>query len=55
MKCKFKNMECPHAGKLTYMGDPLFGETPGLHEETICYNDEIGNHLNVKGNLKIRL
>ena len=34
-------MECPHAGKLTYMGDPLFGETPGLHEETICYNDEI--------------
>ena len=48
-------MECPHAGKLTYMGDPLFGETPGLHEETICYNDEIDrNPSKCEGQLKTK-
>lgn len=42
MKCLYKNIECEHAGLLTYMGEPLFNEPKGLHKVTICYNDNIG-------------
>lgn len=45
MKCLHKNVECEYAGLLTYIGDPLFEETPGLHEVTICYNDKIGRDI----------
>lgn len=42
--CKIKNRECPYAGIMKYKGDPIFGESPDWHEETICYNDAIGRN-----------
>jgi hypothetical protein len=42
-KCKFKNVECEHAGILISRGCEVLGERDmGLQEFTICYNNEIG-------------
>ena len=45
MMCKIKNRECSYAGVIKYRGDPMFEESPGRHEATICYNDEINRDV----------
>lgn len=42
MICKYINRECPHAGSATVFGCKELGETEGIHEHSICYNDKIG-------------
>ena len=45
MKCKIKNMECPHAGVMTTFGCKELGEPEGRHDTPLCYNDEIGRDI----------
>ena len=46
MKCKFKNCECEHAGRLVYKGCKELGDSDDdFHECTVCYNDEIGRDV----------
>ena len=43
--CKIKGRECSYAGTIKFKGEPMFGEKPYWHEETICYNDAIGRDI----------
>lgn len=43
--CKIKDRECPYAGSIKVKGEPMFGESPGWHEITVCYNDAIGRDM----------
>jgi hypothetical protein len=45
MFCKFKNVECEHAGKLTVNGSKEWGEKEGIYSITVCYNDSIGRDV----------
>ena len=46
MKCKFKNVECEHAGSIIWKGCIEIGEPDDdFHEATVCYNDEIGRDI----------
>lgn len=45
MKCQYKNRECPHAGSMKMMGYKELGEQEGIHEYTVCYNDELGRDI----------
>ena len=43
--CKVKNRECPYAGSVKFEGESMFGENPGWHEVTVCYNNAIGRDM----------
>lgn len=43
--CKVKNRECPYAGSVKFEGESMFGENPGWHEVTVCYNNAIGRDI----------
>lgn len=46
MICKFKKVECEHAGSLVTKGCKLLGDPDeNFHEYTVCYNDEIGRDI----------
>ena len=39
MYCNIKKRECGDAGELAYNGFAMFGESEGLHVNTICYKN----------------
>ena len=45
MKCRFKNVECEHAGEIVTFGCKEFGEKEGMHKHTVCYDDTIGRDV----------
>lgn len=46
MICKHKNVECEHAGTLTFFGSKFCGDPDDdRHEWALCYNDEIGRDI----------
>ena len=42
MFCRYKKVECEYAGECKVEGLPEWGEEPGIHAYTICYNENIG-------------
>ena len=45
MYCRHKEVECKWAGECKMVGFPEWGEAPGIHTYTICYNDSIGRDV----------